>query len=389
MGAKGEVVGFAVHPDALTNYGTLIERNGINLSLTSVHLSAETRLGNTDGLWLQHLVDAHTETVDRMSSSLFQGFNVMGESADELARSATHYRAVDQNTEANVDATYPASPRPPIGEPGAVPTTQPGKQGPYEAGAGDDIADPLAFLTDPGTPTEFSDPLALFNTMSDYLSPAWWVNQVLNDTIGFNPMEHVNRLVIGDWQGFARAAMAWDQLGAAAGAIGDNVENGLRWLAADWQGQAADAAVHYFDYMGKALVSHRDVFRHLHDRYVELARDVWLASKTLADIIKGIMDLVLVVGLAALAAFGLSLTGFGAGAAWGVAAWECTQILKLWGRASGVISNMQASVTGFVGFLTGPDGITLREVTPLAMPATDYDHPGVAAERARPRRKGE
>ena len=147
-------MGFAVQPDALSKYATLIERNGINLSLTNVHLAGETTLGNTDGEWLQHLVDAHKETVERLSSSLFQGFHVMGDSADELARSGDHYRTVDRSTEANVDATYPASARPPIAEPGPVPTTVPGKQGPYEAHAGDDIADPLAFLTDPGTPTE-------------------------------------------------------------------------------------------------------------------------------------------------------------------------------------------------------------------------------------------
>ena len=75
------------------------------------------------------LVDAHTHTVDRMSGSLFQGFNIMGESADELSRSADLYRTTDRTTEAD-------------------------------------------------------DPLALFDTMGDYLSPTWWMNQVLNDTIG-------------------------------------------------------------------------------------------------------------------------------------------------------------------------------------------------------------
>lgn len=382
-------MGFAVQPDALTKYATLIERNGINLSLTNLHLVSETTLGNTDGEWLQHLVDAHTQTVERMSDSLFQGFNVMGESADELARSGDHYRAVDRSTEANLDATYPGSPRPRIDEPGPVPTTVPGKQGPYEAHAGDDIAHPLSFLTDPGTPTEFSDPMELFNTMGDYLSPTWWMNQVLNDTIGFNPMEKVNQLLIGDWQGFARCAMAWEQLGQASGAIGDNVENGLRWLAADWQGRAADAAVHYFDYLGKSLVSHRDVFHVLHDKYVEIARDVWLASKTLADAIKAIMDAVVMVGLALLAAYGLSWTGVGSGASWGVAAWQCSRILELWSGASGVISTTQTAITGFVGFLTSPDGITLKEITPVKVPVVDYDHPGVAPEPTRPKRKGE
>ena len=382
-------MGFAVQPDALNEYAKLIERNGINLSLTNVHLGGATALGNSDGLWLQHLVDAHNQTVERMAGGLIQGFHVMGESADELGRSASRYRTVDTAVEANVDATYPASERPSIDWPVDVPTTKEGHHGPVLARAGDDVADPTAFLTEPETPTEFSDPMALFNAMGDYLSPTWWMNQVLNDTIGVNPMEYANQLVIGDWCGFARSAMAWKQLAAATGAIGDNVNNGLRWLAADWQGRAGDFATHYFDYLGRSLVSRRDVFYVLHDKYVEMARDIWLASKTLADIIKAIMDQVVVVGLALLATYGLSWTGIGAGVAWSVAAWECAQIVKLWGNASSIIATTQTAITGFVGFLTSPDEVALREITPLPVPAIDYDHPGVVPEPARPRQKGE
>jgi hypothetical protein len=380
---------FAVEPEALVKFAALVERNGINLSLSNVHLSSETTLGNTDGLWLQHLVDAHVPTVERMSSSLFRAFHVMGNSADELSHTAKHYRDADQAAEANLDTTYPASPRPPIEAPRTVPTTKEGQQGPFEAHAGDDYKAPLAYLTTPGTPADFSDPLALFNALGDYLSPTWWINQVLNDTIGVNPMEYVNQHLVGDWRGFARCAMVWEQLSKATGAIGDNVNNGLRWLAADWHGQAGDAAVYYFDYLGKSLLSHRDVFQVLHDKYREIARDVWLASKTLADIIKMIMDLVMVAGLAVLAGWALSWTGVGAGISWGVAAWECTQIVKLWGEASSLISTTQTAITGFVAFLTSPDAVTLREITPLPVPAIDYDHPGVVPEQARPRQKGE
>jgi hypothetical protein len=112
----------------LVKFAALVERNGINLSLSNVHLSSETTLGDTDGLWLQHLVDAHIPTVDRMSGSLFRTFHVMGNSADELSRTASHYRDVDQAAEANLDTTYPASPRPPVEAPRAVPTTKEGRQ---------------------------------------------------------------------------------------------------------------------------------------------------------------------------------------------------------------------------------------------------------------------
>jgi hypothetical protein len=101
-------VGFFVRPEALDDYAKLVERNDINLSLTNVHLAGESRLENTEGLWIQHLLDAHTQTVDRMLTSLSQGFNQMGASADELARTAAYYRSVDQAQAVNLDNAYPA-----------------------------------------------------------------------------------------------------------------------------------------------------------------------------------------------------------------------------------------------------------------------------------------
>jgi hypothetical protein len=100
-------VGFFVRPEALDDYAKLVERNGINLSLTNVHLAGESRLENTEGLWIQHLVGAHTQTVDRMLTSLAQGFHQMGASADELSRTAAYYRSVDQVQAVNLDNVYP------------------------------------------------------------------------------------------------------------------------------------------------------------------------------------------------------------------------------------------------------------------------------------------
>lgn len=84
-------MGYFVRPEALDSYATLVERNGINLSLTNVHLGGESELGNVEGIWIQHLVGAHTQTVDRMLSSVAQGFHQLGASADELKRTAAYY----------------------------------------------------------------------------------------------------------------------------------------------------------------------------------------------------------------------------------------------------------------------------------------------------------
>jgi uncharacterized protein YukE len=371
-------LGFAVVPEALARYASLVERNGNSLSQANTYLNNEMKLANADGVWLQLLLPTHIETVNRMSGYLVQGAHTMGTSAEELAQAANHYRTADQAGEASLDASYPPARRPHTEAPRPVPATRHGEQGPVAAMAGDDVKDPLSFLTEPGTPGDFSDPLALFNLAGDYLSPTAMVDQVLNDTIGVNPMDVVNQLVVGDWKGFATCALVWEQLAKAADAMGNNVDNGLRWLASDWQGHAGDAAVEYFDRMGKALTSHRDTFEFLHDKYRELARDVWLASKTLADLVKLIMDKALTAAIAAAAGWALTATGAGASVSWSFAAYQYLEIIKLWGEATSVMAGVQTLITGFVALATRPDGPAFREINPIPVPLDPYNHPGVA-----------
>ncbi|HCT81738.1 MAG TPA: hypothetical protein DGT23_35195 [Micromonosporaceae bacterium] len=373
-----------VKPDTLLLYGELVARTGLNMSLVGVDLAQNMKLGSTDGLWLQTLITAHEETTARMSDSIDRGFRAMTGSGTELKRTATYYQATDQKSAADLDSTYPASARPAIDTPTPGIVDVPGKAGPYEANAGTDVEDPSQHTKPPGQPQEFTDPLKFFNVVSDFMSPSWWMNQVLNDTIGCNPLEFVVDKLVGDWEGFARCAVVWEHMSKATGAIGENVKCGLTWLAADWQGQAADAAVHYFDYTRQALDSHRDVLHHLHEKYLDVARGVWNAARSLADLLKSILDNVIVAGVAVLAAWWLSWTGVGAGISLAVAALECANIWRLWDAVTGRVSDTQTLIEGFVGFIQSQEAHVLNDVEPTAMPATDYDHPAVAPESTIP-----
>lgn len=349
-------------------------------------------LGSTDGALMQLLVGAHDATVSRMSDSVYRGFNAMGDSGAELARTAEYYQRTDQRSAAQLDGTYPVPARPSVDPPNPYkPPVMDGKQGPAHSNASTDVVDPARFLNAPGQPQEFTDPMKLFNVASDFLSPTWWINQVLNDTIGVNPLEFISHHFIGDWEGFARCGLVWENASKATGAIGENIKYGLSWLAADWQGNAADAAVHYFDYTRRALDSHRDVFHRLHEKYLEVARGVWNCARSLADLLKALLDKAIIAGLAVLAGWLTSWTGVGAGISWTFAAYECKRIVDLWGDATRLISGTQAAIEGFVGFLQSQDAQVLQEIQPVPMPATDYQHPNpdVKPEPTGPRMKGE
>lgn len=232
----------------------MINRNGVNLSLANVHLAGHMKLGSTVGLVMSGLVDAHEAAVARMSDSIHQGFNALEASGRELGITAEFYQNHDQQSAARLDGAHPASPRPTIESPDSYrPPHLEGRAGPFATGPGTDVVDPLVFLKPPGKPHEFTDPVKLFNVVSDLISPSWWLNEIINDTIGANPLKTVTDWFVGDWEGFTRCAMVWDDLSKAVGAIGENVKSGLTWLAADWYGNSADGAVHYFDYARQAL----------------------------------------------------------------------------------------------------------------------------------------
>jgi len=220
--------------------------------------------------------------------------------------------------------------------------------------------------------------LKILSVAGDLISPTWWVNEVINFVWGFNPLEYVTQQLVGDWEGFARCAQVWEQLGKATGAIGQNVRNGLTWVSAGWQGRAADAAVGYFDHTQQALVSTGELFHEYYRVYYDVATDVWLGAKAIADFLKTMSDIVISLGFKLLSAKALSPTLIGAQILWGIAAYDIYRVLNLWDDVMKVVGKVQLVLNGFAAFALTPTPDTINRLKALRMPANEYDHPGVA-----------
>lgn len=366
---------FKVEPQTVRRCGEQVGRNGQIMWQVRSHLETHLQLGSTAGLLLQTLSGAHHETRDRISLSLAQGAQALQDSGVEFAKTADYYEATDRTAAANLDRQYDGSARPQVESPAAYrPPHLDGQAGPHASGVGVDVADASSALRAPQRPAEFTDPMKFFNVVGDFLSPTWWINQVLNDTIGCNPLKFVAEHLIGDWEGFATCAIEWRILSDSADALSENIEYGMRWLAQDWQGQAADHAIAHLDRVRLAIDSHRDVLRRLHDKYLDVARGVWNAARALADLLKMLLDNIIIIGITMMAGTFLSWTGVGAGISWALCALECANIVRLWGDATKLISTTQTAIEGFVGFLQSQEADTLDEIHPKAMPGT-YSHP--------------
>lgn len=367
---------FQVSPDLLSSYGQLLDRAGQHQAGVNAHFSQYMVLTDTSGAWIQTIVDAHDALVARTAEALSHGRNVLDASASELTKTAEYYRSTDQTSAANLDATYPGSARPPVDPPGETATQAPGGN-PH--GANHDVENPLRSVRCPETPAEFSEgPLKILSVAGDFISPSWWINEAINFVWGFNPLEYVTRHVAGDWESFARCALVWEQLGNATDAIGKNVHNGLTWVSDGWQGNAADAAVGYFDHTQQALASTGELFHEYYRVYYDVASDVWLGAKSIADLLKVASDKLISVGLKLLSAKALSPTGVGAQILWGLVAYDIFRLLNLWSDVLDVVGKVQLVVAGFAAFALTPTPDTINRLKALRMPANEYNHPGVA-----------
>ncbi|MCP3798903.1 hypothetical protein NLX83_06495 [Allokutzneria sp. A3M-2-11 16] len=277
------------------------------------------------------------------------------------------YQRLDEATARRLDATYPDA---------AHPRSQPVSPAlPGPAAPRGDREDPARHLVPPPKPTEFTDPAQLFNDFTDLVSPTVWMNKAIELTTKFNPLEALTKLLVGNWEGYARCAGAWQALSKYSQATASNLRQGLQAVDARWDGKAAEAAFGYFDYTIRALESQATALEKLHREYMLVAETVWHFAKATADILKGIVDRLTVLALTLCVAPFLAATGIGVFAGMALGALQCAKIISLWGDITRMTTNVQNAVHGSIGVMQAM--VNDPAFTALRMPVSDYRHPGV------------
>src|SRR5699024_5110020 len=104
-----------------------------------------------------------------------------------LGEAASYYRHTESSAAERVDATFPDGSR---GTDDHPPSDAPSSF--------QDQVEPQNALTAPHPPEGWQDPLALINAVGDALSPTYWISLVLEETIGFNPVDYVAEWMAGD-----------------------------------------------------------------------------------------------------------------------------------------------------------------------------------------------
>ncbi|MGW6904984.1 hypothetical protein [Streptomyces sp. NPDC054940] len=237
-----------------------------------------------------------------------------------------------------------------------------------------DVAEPVAHLKAPGAPEEFHSPLEFLNKVSDLISPTYWVSEILEAAIGFNPMDKAKEYFAGDWEAYAKCAEAWENLGKLCEDIGRNVDSGNQSLDASWDGNAADAAFLYFKSLAERCDSLQADLNSLSEKYGVVAHGVWSTAEAVGAILGQIGDAAATAAISAAAGTLTSWTGWGAAVGYGLAAIEIVRIIDLWGDATKLVNNAQLVVNGAMAVIETLGGELSGKLNDFDLPGQAYDN---------------
>ncbi|WP_309052930.1 hypothetical protein, partial [Streptomyces sp.] len=150
--------------------------------------------------------------------------------------------------------------------------------------------------------------------------------------------------------------------------------------AATWQGNAADAALLYFETLAERLDQAGEAFHGLEKHYQAVAQTVFGAAEVLKGQLVMISDIALQVAITAAAAGALTATGVGAiaGVAGGaVIAARITSMIGHWGRTVAIYEGVLNSVNGLTMSAAGLISGVGADIKKFPTPGRSYDSPVV------------
>ncbi|WP_280273245.1 hypothetical protein [Nocardia wallacei] len=210
----------------------------------------------------------------------------------------------------------------------------------------------------------------------NFISPAYYISQVLEKLTGMDVFEWTSSQVAGDWEAVRRAADAAGNLSRFNTAYHDTVKGDWKnTVAESWHGNAAGSAQSYFDNLAGAVKFQVRSLEQMEHHLTKIANSMSDLTTALGDMLQELVDLAIVAAIeaavasagpepitktAAIAALALSVVRIG------------LVINRMWSK----IGIIYIAVTGM-----GSAALHLvSQTTPQSLPPlpqSTYDHPGV------------
>lgn len=241
----------------------------------------------------------------------------------------------------------------------------------------EDIADPTSHLKAPRTPEEFKSPVEALNRASDLISPTYWVSEIIAASTGFNPLDKAKEYFAGDWEAYAKCGQVWDNIGEMCADISRNVSEGNRELDTTWDGNGANAAFDYFRNLAGRCDELQSDLNTLSTEYGVVSHGVWSTAESVGAILGQIGDAAATAAIAAAAGTLTSWTGWGPAVGYGLAAFEVTRIIEMWGNATKMVNQAQMIVNGAMGTVETVGGELAGRLHGFPLPGSAYDNAAV------------
>jgi uncharacterized protein YukE len=321
-------LGFQASPGLIRQFGGILDKQEKHSEIASTYVNDNLGISDRDDGLIAEFLTSHDALQSQVKTAIQQLTAVCKEDALSLREAAKYYETTDQAEAERFDNAYPGKDAP------TVPTFV----GPFIL---QETMVPEGRLSPPKEPDEFQDPMSVVNAISNFFSPGYWTQEILDVLIHVRPADQVSEWIAGDWTAFAKCGSAFNSLGFFCSDIGVNVRDNHQLLLRAWSGKAANASLEYFQRLSGSLEEHKQAFEKLRDNYHKVALAVWEFSEVAGALVQTIYDEVFWIVAELVAGGVMAETVIAPAILWSVAAWQCIQVAKAWGKIGELFDTVQ------------------------------------------------
>lgn len=231
-------------------------------------------------------------------------------------------------------------------------------------------------LKDPEAKQVVPQPIDEVLSVGAWLNLSHWVMKAIELVSGVNPGQWVSDKFTGDWEAFAKAGDALQNVGKFYQDYGDAISRGEATLFKTWEGNAAENAKSYFDKLSEAVSSEDYPINRVGKEMRTVSYGVWGAAKEIDGLLETLLDQLIGAGIALAAGAASSETIIGGILGGAAAAWEIKEATTTWKQIVGAHDKAYNIAVGFTSLVAGELG-ALKGLEGHPLPKGAYDHPGV------------
>lgn len=231
--------------------------------------------------------------------------------------------------------------------------------------------EPSRYLQPPQVDTS-SRPFQM-DYLYDLLSPSSWVRQLYQWLLGFDPFEPWLQMLTGDWDGYARCGIVWQQVGQCAEDLCTNLVCAVQDVPFVWRGNAATL-------LQVSLLDHAVVLDHLGDacrfyadRYRDAADSAYNCFDAVSSLIGDMLDRLFYASIAASIGTATFPSGIGPATGYSVAAFYIAHALDIYFQISAKIDALKTAIAGISAAMDAFEANQtwrLKEPAAFALPPT-------------------